>query len=101
MQSLITRVTVRPSAGACVPSPCTVPSAVTRSGLTVRKTPDWATAVCSSRIRGRQTGIVGPVSYARFRRSQRSRAGRSTGSHHSGDAPRRAIRSAVACSSRR
>ncbi len=48
---------------------------------------------------GRQTGIVGPASYTRFRRSQRSCAGRSTGSHQAGSAPRRAMRSAVAGSS--
>ena len=93
MQSLISRVTVRPSAyGSCEPGRRTVPSVFSRCSSTVRKMPDWARAVCSSRTRGRQIGIVGPVSCTRWSVSQRSVAGRRTGSHHWGAAPSRAIR---------
>jgi hypothetical protein len=100
MQSLISRVTVRPSAYAsCEPGRRTVPSVSSRCSSTVRKMPDWARAACSSRTSGRQMGIVGPVSCTRWSVSQRSVAGRRTGSHHCGAAPSRAIRCAVAASS--
>lgn len=83
----------------CEPGRTTVPSAVSRCSSTVRKTPDWARAVCSSRTSGRQTGMVGPESYTRCRVSQRSVVGRSTGTHQRGAAPSRAMRCAVASSS--
>lgn len=91
---------MRPAAyDSCEPGRTTVPSAVSRCSSTVRKTPDWARAVCSSRTSGRQTGMVGPESYTRCRVSQRSVVGRSTGTHQRGAAPSRAMRCAVASSS--
>ncbi len=59
MQSLISRVTVRPSAGASGSSPRTVPSGSARCRVTVRKTPDWASVACSSRTKGLPDGHRG------------------------------------------